>query len=198
MKTTTLKLTGKLPLLLGALMLGISCLAVSLPQAEAQQVAQTDDVEKRNPGLDPWNVQIRKGPQWDPKKAPPAVQMRAKRHLEYLQAGVPLEYRSQRSPYPNVPKAIDAGRVVYESNCVACHGARGRGDGDAGVDLLPSPALLSELMDQQGKVDEYLLWSVSEGGAQFGTAMPAFKSRLTENQIWQAIAYMRAGFPPAN
>ena len=34
-----------------------------------------------------------------------------------------------------------------------------------------------------------------EGGDPFGTEMPAFKDRLTEEQIWQIIAYMRAGFP---
>ena len=43
--------------------------------------------------------------------------------------------------------------------------------------------------------DEYLLWTVSEGGQRFGTDMPAFKDTLTEDQIWSIIAYMRAGFP---
>jgi mono/diheme cytochrome c family protein len=44
-------------------------------------------------------------------------------------------------------------------------------------------------------VDEYLLWAISEGGKSFGTNMPAFKDALTEEQIWQIITYMRAGFP---
>ena len=26
--------------------------------------------------------------------------------------------------------------------------------------------------------------------------MPAFKGALTEEQIWQIVTYMRAGFPP--
>jgi mono/diheme cytochrome c family protein len=43
--------------------------------------------------------------------------------------------------------------------------------------------------------DEYLLWTVSEGGKAFETAMPAFKDSLSEDQIWSIIAYMRAGFP---
>ena len=73
-----------------------------------------------------------------------------------------------------------------------------RRDGDAGLDLVPSPALLARLMDVQGTVDEYLLWTISEGGAPFGTAMPAFKNRLTEDQIWQIVAYLRAGFPQEN
>jgi mono/diheme cytochrome c family protein len=44
-------------------------------------------------------------------------------------------------------------------------------------------------------VDEYLLWTISEGGKPFGTAMPTFKDTLTKEQIWKVIAFMRAGFP---
>lgn len=145
--------------------------------------------------LDPWNVEIRGRPQWDPRNAPPQLKARGKRHVEFIQAGVPVEYRSQRNPYPNVAKAIDAGRQVYQSNCIACHGPRGRGDGDAGLDLVPSPALLTELTKNQGAADEYLLWTISEGGKPFDTAMPAFKNRLNETQIWQVITYLRAGLP---
>jgi mono/diheme cytochrome c family protein len=44
-------------------------------------------------------------------------------------------------------------------------------------------------------VDEYLLWSIAEGGKQFDTEMPAFKNILSHEEIWKIIAYMRAGFP---
>ncbi len=44
-------------------------------------------------------------------------------------------------------------------------------------------------------VDEYLLWTISEGGKPFETDMPAFKDVLTPEEIWQVIAFMRAGFP---
>ncbi|MGE5767177.1 MAG: c-type cytochrome, partial [Bacteroidota bacterium] len=115
--------------------------------------------------------------------------------LEFIQAGVPLEYRSRRSPYPQTPGVIADGGTLYAQHCRSCHGASGRGDGDAGLDLVPSPALLAHLMDAQGSVDEYLHWSVAEGGKPFGTAMPAFKDRLAEQEIWQIVAYMRAGFP---
>jgi len=43
--------------------------------------------------------------------------------------------------------------------------------------------------------DEYLLWTISEGGERFGTDMPAFEDKLGEEDIWKIIAYMRAGFP---
>jgi mono/diheme cytochrome c family protein len=44
-------------------------------------------------------------------------------------------------------------------------------------------------------VDEYLLWSIAEGGKQFDTEMPAFKDTLKREEIWKIIAYMRVGFP---
>ena len=58
-----------------------------------------------------------------------------------------------------------------------------------------SPALLNYLVQMPMAGDEYLLWTVSEGGRRFGTDMPSFKDTLTEDQIWSIIAYMRAGFP---
>ena len=165
-------------------------------QTTQDQPAAGDTLQPQQEMLDPWNQPAGKLPIWDLQNSPPALQPRAKRHLEFIQAGVPLEYRSLRSPYPNVTKAITGGGELYVPYCAGCHGAEGRGDGDAGLDLVPSPALLSRLMDVQGTVDEYLMWTISEGGKPFGTAMPAFKNRLTEDQIWQIVAYMRAGFPP--
>jgi mono/diheme cytochrome c family protein len=61
--------------------------------------------------------------------------------------------------------------------------------------LYPSPALLAHLIRMPDTVDEYLLWAISDGGKPFGTKMPAFKDALTEEQIWQIVTYMRAGFP---
>ena len=179
--------------------LGPALLAVLLSLASAAVAAQSgaggNDAAPQLPGLDPWNQPAGNLPQWDLRAPPPPLQPRAKRHLEFIQAGVPLEYRSRRSPYPQAPKVIADGSVLYADHCGSCHGATGRGDGNAGLDLVPSPALLAHLMDAQGSVDEYLHWSIAEGGKPFGTAMPAFKDRLTENEIWQIVAYMRAGFP---
>jgi len=45
-------------------------------------------------------------------------------------------------------------------------------------------------------VDEYMLWSISEGGVNFQTEMPAFKNELSQDEIWKIVAYMRGGFRP--
>jgi mono/diheme cytochrome c family protein len=43
--------------------------------------------------------------------------------------------------------------------------------------------------------DPFMYWTIAEGGAQFGTAMPAFKSVLSENDIWVVTAYIQARLP---
>ncbi len=184
------KKLGRTAAVLGTVLIGL----IALELGPFLNTAQGDDLRSRR-NLDPWNVDLSRTPGKNQAPAP-RIRGHSPRHEEFLQAGVPLEYRSLRSPYAQAGKVITEGRRLYRANCVACHGSKGRGDGDAGMDLLPSPALLSELMEEQGKVDEYLMWSIAEGGAQFGSSMPAYKDRLLENDIWRIVGYMRAGFPP--
>ena len=41
--------------------------------------------------------------------------------------------------------------------------------------------------------DDFLYWTISEGGEQFGSAMPAFKSTLKPNEIWAIVTALRSG-----
>ena len=149
------------------------------------------------PGLDLWTQQRKAAPYWESKETTPDLLSRAARHREFLEAGVPVEYRSRASPYPAAAMVIDDGGRLYKTHCAACHGSKGLGDGVAGRDLTPSPALLAYMIKRRRSVDEYLLWTISDGGAQFGTEMPAYKDILADQEIWQIVTYMRAGFPNA-
>jgi len=40
-----------------------------------------------------------------------------------------------------------------------------------------------------------MYWTIAEGGAQFGTAMPAFKNALSSDDIWAVTAYIQARLP---
>jgi len=127
----------------------------------------------------------------------PVSPWRLARHEAFIRNGVPAPYEGARNPLIRVPANVDAGRALYGAHCAACHDPGGMGDGDAGNALYPSPALVAELVRTPQGVDAYLLWAISEGGAPFGTQMPAFKDRLSEDQIWQIVTFMRAGFPTA-
>ncbi len=119
------------------------------------------------------------------------------RHETFIRDGVPAAYRGAQNPLTRTPATVERGRALYAVNCVPCHDPTGMGRGEAGSALYPSPALLSHLIRMPQAVDPYLMWAISEGGQPFGTQMPAFKDRLSQEQIWQIITYMRAGFPPA-
>lgn len=151
--------------------------------------------EELVPGLDLWSEERKTAPYWGSKGTTPDLVRRVERHEVFMRAGVPLEYRSLRNPYPQAQMIIDVGGKLYTAHCASCHASKGSGDGDAGRDLAPSPAFLAYLIKHPRSVDEYLLWTISEGGVQFGSKMPTFKETLTEQQIWQIVTYMRADFP---
>lgn len=125
----------------------------------------------------------------------PGARQRMARHRTFMHGGVPAEYRGQTNPFTLSPDVVQAGGELYQSHCKVCHGVRGMGDGEAARALSPPPALLAHLIRMPISVDEYLMWSIAEGGKQFQTDMPAFKDTLTADEIWKIIAYMRAGFP---
>ncbi|MDX1422098.1 MAG: cytochrome c [Kiloniellales bacterium] len=147
------------------------------------------------PGLDLWSATRKAKPYPESKDTMADLRPRAERHRKFMEGGVPLEYRGSKNPYPQARMIIDDGGRLYEQHCASCHGAKGSGDGEAGRDLAPPPAFLAYLMKRPQVVDEYLLWTISEGGGPFGSDMPPFAESLTDQQIWQIITYMRADFP---
>ena len=71
----------------------------------------------------------------------------------------------------------------------------GLGNGQASGKLRSPPADLSGSMSNPDTRDDFLFWTIAEGGTQFGTDMPAFKDPdLSDKQIWQIIGYVRAAF----
>lgn len=80
----------------------------------------------------------------------------------------------------------DLGREIYGTYCQSCHGEKGHGDGPAASSLTPPPANLAQLARQVG--DDFLFWRISEGVA--GSAMVGWKGILSEEQIWQIIAFL--------
>lgn len=172
-----------------AIALTFALVAGNIPSASAQSNSPEPCC------ADPWNPGGMHRDMWRHGNMGPGQRTRMLRHWTFMNEGVPAEYRGERSPLDQTRAAIDAGGHLYAETCAACHGAAGLGDGEAGRGLTPSPALLAYMIRMPMMADEYLLWAISEGGAPFDTDMPAFKGALSQDEIWQIIAYMRAGFP---
>jgi copper transport protein len=109
------------------------------------------------------------------------------------QNGVPLDVVNIRDPIPPDDQSLALGQQVYTTYCETCHGETGRGDGPAGLRLVPRPADLRIHTAPGVHTDGELYYWVSYGFP--GSAMPAWKQNgLTDEQIWSVINYARATF----
>ncbi|GAB3530712.1 hypothetical protein GCM10027342_41660 [Photobacterium alginatilyticum] len=144
---------------------------------------------------DRWNPKWTQREMWGPGMMNPGQRQRMTRHWTFMHSSIPQEYRNVRNPFVQEPDVVRKGGELYRQKCSTCHGAQGMGDGEIANSLNPSPALLAYMIQMPMAVDEYLLWSISEGGKAFGTAMPAYKGQLSRSEMWKIITFMRAGFP---
>ncbi len=119
------------------------------------------------------------------------MNMSMRRHHYVMRNGLPEEYVGKRNPLSRNAEDLALGKTLYQSNCAACHGAQGHGDGPAGKNLNPRPANIARFAKMPMASDPYLYWTISEGGTPVKSAMPPFKNVLKEQEIWQIIAYLR-------
>ncbi|MBC8159063.1 MAG: c-type cytochrome [Alphaproteobacteria bacterium] len=117
------------------------------------------------------------------------------RHRYFMMNGVPEKYAKVLNPLPATNEIIAEGRALYNDNCAICHGAKGLGDGEGAEDLDPKPADLLMMTSMPMATDGFFLWSISDGGEAFETAMPAFEEILSEDERWKIIRALRAGLP---
>jgi len=84
------------------------------------------------------------------------------------------------------PAVVAAGKKIFTQFCVACHGAKGKGDGIAGSSLTPRPAnFMSVPIVEQS--DGSMFWKITTGK----TPMPTWGSVLKPGQRWDVICYIR-------
>jgi mono/diheme cytochrome c family protein len=118
------------------------------------------------------------------------------RHHLAMMWGVPAPYTRLTNPLPETKATVDRGAKVYSQSCAPCHGVSGQGDGEAGRQLSPPPGNLAWLSQMpMVRQDAFMYWTVAEGGAPLGSAMPSFKMTLPKEDIWAVIAYVQARLP---
>lgn len=106
------------------------------------------------------------------------------------------------------PVSVDiaAGAQLYADNCASCHGANLEGQGDwrsPGADgRLPAPphdetghtwhhsdAVLFNYTALGGRA------ALAEQGMDFDSGMPGFAALLSEQDIWNTLAYIKSTWP---
>jgi len=85
---------------------------------------------------------------------------------------------------------IAAGKTLFLSACVQCHGPEGKGDGPASVALDPKPRNLTDAARMATVSDRFKYELISRGGIAVGKSpqMPAFP--LNRDDINNIIAYV--------
>ena len=98
--------------------------------------------------------------------------------------------KTPSNPPAATPKSIAAGEKVFRSNCRMCHGDDAKGDGPQAPPGSHPPNLTDDTWIH-GSTDEEILEVIRNGvGPKFD--MKGFKSRLTEEQIWNVLHYLRS------
>lgn len=101
---------------------------------------------------------------------------------------------------PRDPAKVALGATVYAQHCAACHGPKLEGQPNWRKRLangrLPAPP-----HDESGHTwhhPDYVLFAVTKNGLvppyapkDYESDMPAFAGKLTDEQIWAALAYIK-------
>jgi mono/diheme cytochrome c family protein len=98
-----------------------------------------------------------------------------------------------------------SGAAIYVKNCVPCHGDLLDGKGHYASRFNPLPADFTSNGTIAQLTESYVFWRIAKGGpglpkegAPWNSAMPAWESVLTEDEIWAVIIFLydQTGWSP--
>ena len=94
------------------------------------------------------------------------------------------------NPQRDDPDSIVRGSRIYAEHCTSCHGVSGRGDGPIAQTLTPAPADLALHVPLHPEGDTYVF--IAAGFPN--SAMTGWSERLSEDEIWDVVNYLRDEF----
>lgn len=97
----------------------------------------------------------------------------------------PADAAAKKNPLQGKPEEVGGGKKLFMRHCAECHNEDGTGLQDASN--LQSPEV-------QKQSDGALAWKITNGNIKNG--MPPF-SRLSENERWQVVSFLRTLKPAA-
>ena len=107
---------------------------------------------------------------------------------------VPEEIKKLKNPVAPSESTLKAARGIYIDECAQCHGERGKGDGPEAAMHSPAPSNLTDAQHMNTVTDGELFYQISEGRKP----MPSFKRRLTEDQRWGLVLFVRSLLAPSS
>jgi mono/diheme cytochrome c family protein len=123
-----------------------------------------------------------------PSQASQAVSLSVPRvPAELLEAAKAL-----KNPILPTPENLARGKKIFTSTgaCYTCHGVEGKGDGPAGVGLIPPPRNFTDPQFHGLRTDGELYWVVTHGSP--GTSMFAYAPQIISNEdAWYVVTYVQ-------
>ena len=107
---------------------------------------------------------------------------------QYAGWTVPPTAKDEKSPLKPSPDNAKRGRAVFTANCQKCHGPEAKGDGPDSDPRSPAADLTDEFRYELNP-EGVLYHKVLDGHPP---QMPAFKSTLSQTQIWQVVEYVKS------
>jgi mono/diheme cytochrome c family protein len=98
----------------------------------------------------------------------------------------PASAKAIKNPVASNEESILEGKNVYAKQCKSCHGTKGKGDGPKAAKLEKECGDLSTAEFQSMK-DGEIFWMIEEGK----DPMPTFKKKITEDEAWAVVNYIR-------
>ena len=99
---------------------------------------------------------------------------------------VPAEYKTKKNPVAIDETSNKAGMALYNKNCASCHGKTGLGDGVKARMLKDFPGDFS-VAAYQNQTDGEHFYKTKFGRGE----MPKYEGKLTDDEIWNTVNYMR-------
>ena len=104
----------------------------------------------------------------------------------------PPEAKVRQNPVPATDASESAGMMTFGDRCVSCHGDNGDGKGKRASKLSVAPTDFTNAETMAKLTDGDLFWRMSVGRRP----MPAFKGRLSEQERWELVDYLRTFAAP--
>jgi mono/diheme cytochrome c family protein len=105
---------------------------------------------------------------------------------------LPEDADKTKNPVPASAESIEKGKTLYlertKGNCVFCHGDTGAGNEANMSRLRRKPADLTNKEHLSAETDGELFWKISKG---ITGIMPAGEKRMTEEERWHVVNYVR-------
>ncbi len=99
---------------------------------------------------------------------------------------VPAEYKTMKNPVKADEQSVTDGKMLYNRNCASCHGKTGLGDGPK-ARMLETFAGDFSSADYQNQTDGEIFYKTKVGRDE----MPAYDKKLSEEDMWNIVNYMR-------